>query len=141
MQLPEGQRDASRAAHPPAQLTPLPQVVFSGELSNKWQQVTSLVSLEFVKAKSKNKVEREVVFAVPVEQEAVSIESPAQSEFVEATQVRCRNFLLQEQEKSHSDHSPQSDQDETPAGLNQFTVNAMHLNWLHKRCSFVSKCT
>ena len=116
MQLPEGQRDASRAAHPPAQLTPLPQVVFCGELSNKWQQVTSLVSLEFVKAKSKNKVEREVVFAVPVEQEAVSIESPSQAASEEATQVRCRNFLLQEQEKSHSDHAPQSDHDETPVG-------------------------
>ena len=114
MQLPEGQRDASRAAHPPAQLTPLPQVVFFGELSNKWQQVTSLVSLEFVKAKSKNKVEREVVFAVPVEQEAVSIESPSQAALEEAMQVRCRNFLLQEQEKSHSDQAPQSDQDETP---------------------------
>ena len=115
VQLPEGQRDASRAAHPPAQLTPLPQAVFSGEKS-KWQQVTSLVSLEFVKTKSKNKVDSEVVFAVPVEQEAVSIESPSQAAFVEATQVRCRNFLLQEQEKSHSDQAPQSDQDETPAG-------------------------
>ena len=113
VQSPEGQRDASRAAHPPAQLTPLPQVVFCGEKS-EWQQVTSLVSLEFVKAKSKNKVEREVVFAVPVEQEAVSIESPSQAASGEAMQVRCRNFLLQEQEKSHSDHSPQSDQDETP---------------------------
>ena len=116
VQLPEGQRDASRAAHPPAQLTPLPQVVFSGELSDKWQQVTSLVSLGFVKAKSKNKVEREVVFAVPVEQEAVSVESPSQAASGEATQVRCRNFLLQEQEKSHSDQAPQSDQDEKPAG-------------------------
>ena len=102
------------AAHPPAQLTPLPQVVFCGEKSDKWQQVTSLVSLEFVKAKSKNKVEREVVFAVPVEQEAVSIESPSQAASGEATQVRCRNFLLQEQEKSHSDQAPQLDQDETP---------------------------
>ena len=116
VQSPEGQRDASRAAHPPAQLTPLPQVVFCGELSNKWQQVTSLVSLEFVKAKSKNKAEREVVFAAPVEQEAVSIDSPSQAALGEATQVRCRNFLLQEQEKSHSDHAPQSDQDEKPAG-------------------------
>ena len=115
VQSPEGQRDASRAAHPPAQLTPLPHVVFSGELSDRWQQVTSLVTLEFVKAKSKNKVEREVVFAVPVEQEAVSIESPSQVAFVEATQVRCRNFLLQEQEKSHSDQAPQSDQDGRPA--------------------------
>ena len=115
VQSPEGQRDASRAAHPPAQLTPLPQVVFSGELSNRWQQVTSLVSLEFVKAKSKNKVEREVVFAVPVEQEAVSIESPSQAALEEAMQVRCRNFLLQEQEKSHSDQAPQSDQDGRPA--------------------------
>ena len=114
MQSPEGQRDASRAAHPPAQLTPLPQVVLCGELS-KWQQVTSLVSLEFVKAKSKNKVEREVVFAVPVEQEAVSIESPSQTASGEAMQVRCRNFLLQEQEKSHSDQAPQSDHDEKPA--------------------------
>ena len=66
-------------------------------------------------AKSKNKVEREVVFAVPVEQEAVSVESPSQVIFVEATQVRCRNFLLQEQEKSHLDQAPQSDHDETPA--------------------------
>ena len=114
VQLPEGQRDASRAAHPPAQLTPLPQVVFCGELSNKSQQVTSLVSLEFVKTKSKNKVDSEVVFAVPVEQEAVSIESPSQAASGEATQVRCRNFLLQEQEKSHSDQAPQLDQDETP---------------------------
>ena len=75
-----------------------------------------LDSLEFVNAKSKNKVEREVVFAVPVEQEAVSIESPSQAPLEEATQVRCRNFLLQEQEKSHSDQAPQLDQDETPAG-------------------------
>ena len=88
--------------------------MFCEELSNKRQQVTSLVSLEFVKAKSKNKVEREVVFAVPVEQEAVSIESPSQTASGEAMQVRCRNFLLQEQEKSHSDQAPQSDQDETP---------------------------
>ena len=115
MQSPEGQRDASRAAHPPAQLTPLPQVVFCGEKS-EWQQVTSLVSLEFVKTKSKNKVDSEVVFVVPVEQEAVSVESPSQAASVEATQVRCRNFLLQEQEKSHSDQAPQSDQDEKPAG-------------------------
>ena len=115
VQSPEGQRDASRAAHPPAQLTPLPQVVFCGEKS-EWQQVTSLVSLEFVKTKSKNKVDSEVVFAVPVEQEAVSIESPSQAASGEATQVRCRNFLLQEQEKSHSDQAPQSDQDEKPAG-------------------------
>ena len=114
MQSPEGQRDASRAAHPPAQLTPLPQVELCGELSDKWQQVTSLVSLEFVKTKSKNKVDSEVVFVVPVEQEAVSVESPSQAALVEATQVRCRNFLLQEQEKSHSDQAPQSDQDETP---------------------------
>ena len=90
--------------------------MFCGELCDKWQQVTSLVSLEFVKTKSKNKVDSEVVFAVPVEQEAVSIESPSQAASVEATQVRCRNFLLQEQEKSHLDHAPQSDQDEKPAG-------------------------
>ena len=114
VQSPDGQRDASRAAHPPAQLTPLPQVVFCGEKS-EWQQVTSLVSLTFVKAKSKNKVDSGVVFAVPVEQEAVSIESPSQAASGEATQVRCRNFLLQEQEKSHSDQAPQSDQDEKPA--------------------------
>ena len=54
------------------------------------------------------------MFAVPVEQEAVSIESPSQAASGEATQVRCRNFLLQEQEKSHSDQAPQSDHDETP---------------------------
>ena len=54
------------------------------------------------------------MFAVPVEQEAVSVESPSQAASGEAMQVRCRNFLLQEQEKSHSDQAPQSDQDETP---------------------------
>ena len=73
-----------------------------------------LVLLELVKTMSKNKVDSEVVFADPDEQEAVSIESPSQAASGEATQVRCRNFLLQEQEKSHSDQAPQLDQDETP---------------------------
>ena len=70
------------------------------------------------------------LFAVPVEQEAVSIESPSQAAFGEATQVRCRNFLLQEQEKSHSDQAPQLDQDETPAGNVKSVCNkAVHLMW------------
>ena len=91
MQLPEGQRDASRAAHPPAQLTPLPHVVFSGELSNKWQQVTSLNSSEFVNTTSKNRDESEVVFDDSDAQEAtadvhgaVSIGSPSQASALKA---------------------------------------------------------
>ena len=70
-----------------------------------------------MKTKSKNKAEREVVFADPDEEhEAVSVEMPSQVALGDAMQMRCRNFLLQEQEKSHSDQAPQSDQDEKPAG-------------------------
>ena len=76
-----------------------------------------------MKTKSKNKAEREVVFADPDEEhEAVSVELPSQVALGEAMQVRCRNFLLQEQEKSHSDHSPQTDHDVVAFVVVEFAV-------------------
>ena len=91
--LPEGQRDASSAAHFAAQLVPLPQLAICWVLS-LWQQVTLLVWLELVKAKSKNTADREVRFAdidvhevnsvelLAVVHVAVSIGSPSQREAV-----------------------------------------------------------
>ena len=108
VQLREGQRDASSAAHSPAQLAPLPQVAFFLELSLK-QQVTLLVWLAWVKTKSKKCTERDVVLEDTEVQEADSVESPAQASAEGPSQWRCRNFLLHEQEKSHLDHSPHSD--------------------------------
>ena len=113
MQLPEGQRAASSAAHSPAQLAPLPQVAVWGELSLR-QQVTLLVWLAWVKTKSKKSAESEVVLADTEVQDTVSVESPAQASAEGPLQLRCRNFLPHEQDKSQSDHSPQTDHAETP---------------------------
>ena len=62
MQFPEGQSEAPRAEHCPAQLAPWPQVATSGVLSG-WQQVTLLTLLEKVKALSKKSTEAVVVFS------------------------------------------------------------------------------
>ena len=60
MQFPDGQSEAPRAEHCPAQLAPRPQVTFSKVLFG-WQQVTLLVFLEFVNASSKKSTEEVVV--------------------------------------------------------------------------------
>ena len=111
--LPEGHKDASSAAHCPAQLVFLPQAAFWNVVS-ALQQVTLLVWLALVKTKSKKSAESEVVLADTEVQEAVSVESPAQASAEGPLQWRCRNFLPQEQDKSQSDHSPQADHAETP---------------------------
>ena len=113
VQTPEGQSFASSAAHSPAQLAPLPQVAVWGELSLR-QQVTLLVWLAWVKTKSKKSAESEVVLADTEVQDTVSVESPAQASAEGPLQLRCRNFLPHEQDKSQSDHSPQTDHAETP---------------------------
>ena len=114
VQTPEGQSFASSAAHSPAQLAPLPQVAVWGRLSSR-QQVTLLVWLAFVKTKSKKSTDREVVLADTEVQETISVESPVQASAEGPLQLRCRNFLLHEQDKSQSDHSPQADHAETPS--------------------------
>ena len=76
--------------------------------------MTLLVWLALVKTKSKKSVESEVVLADTDVQEAVSVESPAQASAEGPLQLRCRNFLPHEQDKSQSDHSPQADHAETP---------------------------
>ena len=58
--FPDGQSEAPRAEHCPAQLAPWPQVATSGVLSG-WQQVTLLIWLEDVKASSKKSTEGTVV--------------------------------------------------------------------------------
>ena len=63
MQFPDGQSEAPRAEHCPAQLAPWPQVATS-EVLFGWQQVTLLVFLENVKASSKKSTEG-VVLVVP----------------------------------------------------------------------------
>ena len=60
MHSPEGQSEAPRAEHCPAQLAPWPQVATLKVLSG-WQQVTLLVWLENVKAMSKKSTEVAVV--------------------------------------------------------------------------------
>ena len=47
-------------------------------------------------------------------QEAVSVEFPWQASADGPLQLRCRFFLLYEQDKSQLDHSPQADHAETP---------------------------
>ena len=61
--LPEGQREASSAAHSPAQLTPLPHVTFTGLLSER-QHATLLVWLALVKTESKNSHASDALFVV-----------------------------------------------------------------------------
>ena len=101
--LPEGHKDASSAAHCPAQLVFLPQAAFWNVVS-ALQQVTLLVWLALVKTKSKNEVDKEVLLTDSEVQEADSLELPLQASTSETLHLRCRNF------SPHSDHSPQSDQ-------------------------------
>ena len=101
--LPEGHKDASSAAHCPAQLVFLPQAAFWNVVS-ALQQVTLLVWLALVKTKSKNEVDKEVMLTDSEVQEAASVELPLQASTSETLHLRCRNFF------PHSDHSPQSDQ-------------------------------
>ena len=70
-----------------------------------------LVWLALVKTKSKKSTERDIVLADTDVQEAVSVEFPWQASADGPLQLRCRNFLLYEQDRSQSDHSPHSDQE------------------------------
>ena len=58
--FPDGQSEAPRAEHAPAQLAPWPQVATSKVLVSGWQQVTVLLFFELVKASSKKSTEEAV---------------------------------------------------------------------------------
>ena len=64
VQFPDGQSEAPRAEHCPAQLFPWPQVATSNVLVSWWQQVTFLERLAKVKVLSKESTE-EVVAVLP----------------------------------------------------------------------------